>query len=159
MEARKDVARERPVSEEWLGGEILREAGDAIIFADREGRIRYWNQAAETMFGYAAKEVTGRSLDIIIPERLRQRHNDGYERVMQTGETRYATELLKVPAVRKDGSRISLEFRVVMIGRPPVGAAAILRDVTPQWEESRALAHRLAEAEAQLEEVQEARTE
>jgi PAS domain S-box-containing protein len=148
------IENENPPSEEWLGAEILRSAGDAIVFADRGGIIRYWNGAAEVMFGYTADEANGRSLDLIIPERLRQRHNEGYERAMATGKTKYATDLLKVPAVRKDGSSISLEFSVVLIGRPVLGVAAILRDVTADWQERKDLARRIADAEARVKEVE-----
>jgi PAS domain S-box-containing protein len=97
--------------------------------------------------------VIGHSLELIIPERLRQRHNEGYARAMESGETRYATDLLEVPAVRKDGSSISLQFRVVLVGRPPVGVAAILRDVTAEWKARKELARPVADAEARLKEV------
>jgi PAS domain S-box-containing protein len=151
---RSQIRSENPLSEEWLGAEILRGAGDAIIFADHGGIIRYWNGAAQVMFGYTPEEANGRSLDMVIPERLRQRHNEGYARAMATGTTKYDTELLKVPAVRKDGSSISLEFRVVLIGRPVFGVAAILRDVTADWQERKDLARRIADAEDRVKEVE-----
>lgn len=131
--------------------QIIGEAQDAIIFADREGVIRLWNAGAEAIFGYRADEVLGRSLDIIVPERLRMRHWDGYRRVMATGETRYGRELLAVPGVRKDGTRISLEFSIALLrdgGGDPIGVAALLRDVSARWEKDRALQRRLAELEA-----------
>src|SRR5262245_27014069 len=113
---------------------IVAEAQDAIIYADREGAIRLWNAGAETLFGSGAEEGLGQSLDLIIPERLRQRHWDGYHRVMATGETRYgAGELLAVPGVRKDGMRVSLEFSIAMLRDSAgslLGIAAILRDVS-----------------------------
>src|SRR5688572_5087810 len=124
------------VSEEWLCTQILRGLQDAVVFADRAGCITYWNAGAEAMFGYAADEAVGQNLDLIIPDRLRTRHNKAYERVMDTGETKYGTELLKVPALRKDGSTISIEFRVVLVGGPPpVGVAAVIREVTAEWDE------------------------
>ena len=130
---------------------IVDEAQDAIIFADREGTIRLWNAAAETIFGHSADEAVGQSLDLIIPERLRQRHWDGYTKVMQTGETRYSRDLLAVPGIRKDGSRISLEFHVTLLrdetGRS-LGVAAIMRDVTARWQKERELRERLAALES-----------
>ncbi len=132
---------------------IVDEAQDAIIFADREGTIRLWNAAAETIFGHSADEAVGQSLDLIIPERLRQRHWDGYTKVMQTGETRYGRELLSVPGVRKDGSRISLEFSIALLRDAdgmPSGITAILRDVSERFERDRELRQRLAELEARL---------
>jgi PAS domain S-box-containing protein len=129
--------------------------GDAIIFADREGRVRLWNAAAEAVFGYGAAEMLGQPLDLIIPANLRSRHNEGYRRVMATGTTRYARELLAVPGLRKDGTRISLEFTITLIRAPQgevLGSAAIIRDVTAHWERDQALRRRLAVLEAGLKE-------
>ena len=132
---------------------IVAEAPDAIIYADREGLIRLWNPSAETVFGYAAEEALGQSLDLIIPERLRRRHWDGYRTVMRTGETKYGRELLSVPAMRKDGTRISVEFSIAMLrddAGAVIGIAAILRDVSERFERDRSLRGRIAELEAQL---------
>lgn len=126
---------------------IVEGAPDAIIFADPEGIIRLWNAGAEAIFGYEAHETLGRSLDLIIPENLRARHWEGYRRVMETSETRYGRRLLAVPALRKDGSRISLEFSVVLVrdaDGAPEGVAAIMRDVTQRWKEQKALREKLA---------------
>lgn len=94
-----------------LGRAILGGSAEAIIYSDREGLIRLWSAGAERMFGFPSEEALGRSLDLIIPERLRERHWVGYHQVMQTGESRYAAgDLLAVPGIRKDGSRVSLEL-------------------------------------------------
>ena len=134
-----------------LSGEIVENAVDAIVFADAEGIIRLWNGAAERMFGFSAAETIGQTLDLIIPEKLRDRHWTGYREVMKTGQTRYATELLAVPALRKDGSRISLEFSVALLrgddGKPS-GVAAILRDVTERRQRDQETAKRLKELES-----------
>ncbi len=130
---------------------IVEDNPDAIIYADREGTIRLWNAGAEAIFGYRADEAVGQSLDLIIPEKQRGRHWEGYRTVMATGVTRYGRELLKVPAMRKDGSRISLEFSIVLLrdaAGQPMGAAAILRDVTERWQQERAVRERLAALEA-----------
>jgi len=138
--------------QDWLCRCIVFESRDAIIFAGREGRIRLWNKGAEAMFGYQAAEVLGRDLAVIIPEKLRDRHNQGYRRVMATGVSRYAKELLAVPGLKKDGSRISLEFTITLIkdGEGAVlGAAALIRDVTARWQREQELKRRLAELEGQ----------
>ena len=80
-----DVVRDPTLSEA-----ILEQAPDAVIFADREGLIRLWNQSAAALFGYAAAEVLGRSLDVIIPERLRNAHWQGYRKATETGVMKYA---------------------------------------------------------------------
>jgi PAS domain S-box-containing protein len=136
---------------DWLCCRLVTESRDAIIFADREGVIRLWNAGAEAMFGYRSAEMEGRSLELIIPENLRTRHNEGYRRVMAAGHSRYAVELLAVPALRKDGVHISLEFTITLIkddGGEVLGAAAILRDVTARRQREQELKKRLAELES-----------
>ena len=127
---------------------IVAQAPDAILYADAEGLIRLWNRGAERIFGVSAADALGRSLDLIIPEKLRPRHWDGWQQVMCTGETRYGEALLKVPAIRHDGSQFSSEFSIVMVkggdGRV-LGVAAVLRDVSAQWEREKALKARLQE--------------
>jgi PAS domain S-box-containing protein len=127
---------------------LLDSMPDAVVYSDAEGRIRFWNSGAEHMFGFGAAEAIGQSLDLIIPEPLRQRHWDGYHKTMRTGETRYgAGDLLAVPAVRKDGSRISVEFTIVPFhdeAGAMRGIVAIMRDVTKRFEEMKALRKRAA---------------
>ena len=67
--------------------QIVERAQDAVIFSDREGLIRLWNSGAERKFGYLAEEALGRTLDIIIPEQLRERHWQGYRKVMSIGRS------------------------------------------------------------------------
>jgi PAS domain S-box-containing protein len=121
---------------------------DAIVYADAEGVIRVWNRGATRVFGFAEAEAVGRSLDIIIPENLRERHWQGYRATMRTGQSRYGDgQILSVPAVRKDGTRVSVEFTIVPFsddaGRM-IGIAAIMRDATARFEELRALRRQLA---------------
>ncbi len=125
---------------------LLASGADAIVATDRDGIIRHWNPGAERIFGHSAAEAVGQSLDLIIPENLRARHWEGYRHVMQTGQSRYGEgDLLAVPGLRKDGSRVSLEFTVTTIRGEMVGVAAILRDVTARFEEMKALRRKLAE--------------
>ena len=120
---------------------------DAIVYADAEGVIRLWNRGATRIFGFAETEAVGRSLDIVIPENLRERHWQGYRATMRTGQSRYGDgQVLSVPALRKDGTRISIEFTIVPFtdeGRM-IGIAAIMRDATARFEELRALRRQLA---------------
>ncbi len=135
---------------EWLSHQIVEHTQEAIIFADRDGIIQLWNAGAETIFGYTAAEVIGQSLDVIIPERLQDRHGKGYRHVMATGETQYSQKLLAVPATRKDGARISIEFTVVLVREPAgdiLGVAAIIRDVTARWQREKDMQTRLAAIE------------
>ncbi|MCK4509688.1 MAG: PAS domain S-box protein [Desulfuromonadales bacterium] len=134
-----------------LSQQILALAPDAILFADREGIIRLWNQGAERIFGCSAEEAVGQSLDLIIPEKLRARHWEGYHKTMATGETRYGTEMLAVPAMHQNGSRLSTEFSIVLLSDDdgkPFGVAAIMRDITERRQQEKELRDRLAELEA-----------
>ena len=125
---------------------------DAVIYADREGKIRFWNRAASRIFGFAESEALGQTLDLIVPEGLRVRHWEGYNRVMTGEASRYGEgDLLAVPAMRKDGKRISIEFTILPVhdeAGAMVGIAAFLRDVTARFEELRALRRELAELKA-----------
>jgi PAS domain S-box-containing protein len=128
---------------------IVEEMPEAVIFADRQGAVRLWNRGAEIMFGYSAHEALGQSLDLIIPERFRARHWEGYRKVMATGVSSYGQRLLAVPAMRKDGQRISIEFSIALLKdeRGDVtGALAVVRDVTARWQAEQARLTRPREA-------------
>lgn len=129
---------------------ILAATTDAVVATDRDGIIRVWNPGDERIFGHRTDAALGHSLDLIIPERLRARHWEGFRHVMATGESHYgAGDLLSVPGVRKDGQRISLEFTIVPLKDAQGqmhGLAAVMRDVTSRFEEIRGLKKKLAEA-------------
>ena len=130
-----------------LSRQILSLAPDAILFSDHEGIIRLWNRGAEMIFGFTAEEALGQSLDLIIPERLRTVHWEGYHRVMATGETRYGKDLLSVPAQHRDGHQLSCEFSIVMLKDEAgkiIGIASIMRDVTERWKNEKALKEQIA---------------
>ena len=135
----------------WLYQRIVENSPIAILFADREGKIRFWNHGAETMFGYGAQEALGQSLDLIVPEKQRPRHWEGWTRVMASGVTKYGSDPLAVPALKKDGSRISIEFNIILLRAPTgelQGAAAMIQDVTALWQQQKEMRARLAALEA-----------
>jgi PAS domain S-box-containing protein len=134
----------------WLYQKIVENSPIAILFADREGKIRFWNHGAETMFGYGAEEALGQSLDLIVPEKQRPRHWEGWTRVMASGVTKYGSDPLAVPALKKDGSRISIEFNIILLRAPTgelQGAAAMIQDVTARWQQQKEMRARLAALE------------
>jgi PAS domain S-box-containing protein len=116
---------------------------DGVLVADRDGIIRYWNAGCERIFGFSAADAQGQSLDIIIPENLRARHWQGWQQTIRTGATRYgAGDLLSVPALRNDGTRVSVEFSILPFHADDgsiVGMGAIMRDVTKRFDELKAL--------------------
>lgn len=133
--------------------QLVSVVGDAIVVCNASGTITLWNPAAEYIFGYTESEALGQSLDLIIPERLRQRHWEGYQKTMETGQTRYGHDVLRVPAVNKAGQSLSISFTVALLysdDKKITGIASIIRDETAKFAEDRALRKRLAELEAQV---------
>ena len=135
--------------ENELYRQIVEGSPDAVVFGDAQGVIRLWNAGAEAIFGFTAAEAIGQSMDIIIPERLRGRHWDGYHRTMATGVSRYgAGDLLAVPAVTNDGRSISIEFTIQMLKGPAgeiLGPVAVIRDVTKRFQREKEMARRIKE--------------
>lgn len=132
--------------------QLVEVIGDALVVSDASGAITLWNPAAERLFGHTQAQALGQSLDIIIPQRQQQRHWDGYHKTMATGHTRYGSDLLKVPAVHKDGHTLSIAFTVALLRDKEgkvTGIAAVIRDETARFQEERALRKSLAEAQAQ----------
>lgn len=132
---------------------LLEIIGDGVIVADTRGHIIYWNPAATKIFGFTEQEALGNTLDLIIPDRLRHRHNVGFAKSMETGTTRYGNDLLKVPATHKDGKTLSIAFTVAMLFDQDghvSGVAALVRDETRRFQEERELRRKLAELEAEV---------
>lgn len=130
--------------------QLVNEAPDAILISDVEGIIRFWNRGAELIFGHTAAEAVGQSLNLIIPENLQARHWEGYWRVMKSGETKYKVGLLSSPGLRKDGSRVSLEFSMILLydeSGALSGCGTIMRDVSERWQREKELKERLAACE------------
>jgi PAS domain S-box-containing protein len=133
--------------------QLVEALGDAIVIADASGAITLWNPAAERIFGFTEGEALGKSLDIITPQRLQHRHWEGYHKTMASGVTRYGNDVLRVPAVHKDGHSLSIAFTVALLHTPDQQVSAIvavIRDETSRFEEERKLKKRLMELELQL---------
>jgi PAS domain S-box-containing protein len=144
----------------WLYRHIVEEISIAIIFGDREGVIRYWNKGAEAVFGWSGKEAVGQSMDIIIPEKHRAQHWEGYAHVMRSGVTKYDSKPLAVPALTRDGRRISIEFFISLPrdgSGQVLGAAAAIIDVTARWSRDKTLRQKLASMEAELQNARRSR--
>jgi PAS domain S-box-containing protein len=133
--------------------QVAHELADALVIADADGVITFWNAAAERVFGWSATEALGRTLDLIVPERLRERHWAGYTEVMASGHTSYGDRLLEVPALHREGRSLSIAFTVTLLMHPggtrPYAIAALIRDDTERWQERRRLTQRVAELQAQ----------
>lgn len=134
--------------------ELVRGLADAVVVADPAGTIIFWNDASTRLFGWPADEAVGQTLDLIIPERLRDRHWAGYRETMATGETSYGDRLLEVPALHRDGRRLSIAFTVTLMHEPgetqPSAIVAVIRDDTERWQERRRLRDEVAELKARV---------
>lgn len=129
------------------------QTSDAFIFADRDGVIRAWNRGAEAIFGYTAAEVMGSSLDVIIPERLRSAHWEGFRRAIDTGQTQHKGRVLTTRSVHKGGSKVYVDLSFGLVkdrsGRV-AGAFAIGRDCTARHLSESALRARVSELEERI---------
>jgi PAS domain S-box-containing protein len=131
--------------------ELVRHLADAVLIADGNGTIVFWNDAAERLFGWTAADAIGQTLDLIVPERLRNRHWEGWHRVMATGQTKYGESLLEVPAQHREGRPLSIAFTVSLLtdsGGTVTGVAAVFRDDTARWQERRAQRDEIARLRA-----------
>lgn len=130
--------------------QLLQALGDGVIVCDAKGDITFWNAAATRIFGFTESEALGQSLDLIIPQRQRQRHWEGYHKTMATGETRYGADVLRVPAVHKEDKPLSIAFTVALLHGADgevSSIVALVRDETERWSEERKLRARLAQLE------------
>ena len=130
--------------------QLVEAFGDGVIVCDAAGAIVFWNAASARIFGFTEEDALGQSLDLIVPQRQQQRHWDGYHKTMATGETRYGTDLLRVPALHKEGKPLSIAFTVALLHDADgkvTGIAAVVRDDTTRWNEERALKARVRELE------------
>ena len=138
-----------PVSSE-LTEMLLEQSPDAVVFADRTGTIHLWNTAAERIFGFKKADALGASLNIIIPENLRDAHWVGFRRALAERVTKYTGQSLPTKALRSDGASIYVElsFAIIMdAGGTVQGALAHARDITERFEKERAVRKRLRELE------------
>jgi PAS domain S-box-containing protein len=146
-----DAGKSGSLTDSPLLNAILQSSSEAIMASDVEGKIMFWNPGATRIFGFDATEALGQSLDLIIPEKLRARHWQGYRHVMATGHSRYSEgDLLSVPALTKDGRRISVEFTIAILRDDQgnmIGMASVMRDSTARFEEMKSLRRRIAELE------------
>ena len=122
---------------------ILEQTTDALIYAGRDGAIARWNKAAEALFGHAAADAVGQSLDLIIPEHLRAAHWRGFDAAMASGAGRLAGRPALTRAVHKDGRKLYVEMTFAVVkddAGAPIGSVAVARDVTERVQRERAAA-------------------
>tara|TARA_R110001599_G_scaffold64023_2_gene178398 strand:+ start:11972 stop:12421 length:450 start_codon:yes stop_codon:yes gene_type:complete len=139
-----------PATDPTLSHQIVEQSPDAIIFADTDGVVRLWNGGAERIFGHTSADMIGHSMDIIIPEKLLQAHNNGFHHAMSSGEMKYVNKVLTTRAVHKDGSAMYVDMSFGMVRDADdkiLGAMAIARDCTERYNAERAQRVRMTELE------------
>lgn len=120
---------------------VAQSANDAIITADSNGNIVSWNKGAQTIFGYREEEVLGQPLIILMPERYKQAHQEGIERLSSTGKPRVIGTTVELEGRRKEGDEFPLD---IALSSWQMGGetfySAIIRDVTERKRAAEALA-------------------
>jgi PAS domain S-box-containing protein len=133
--------------------QLFDQAPDAIVFADRDGIIRAWNPAATALFGHAPEQALGQSLDLIVPEKFRAAHWQGYQRALAAGQTQYRGKALPTRSMRSDGTEIYVELTFAIVrdaAGAAIGALAHARDISERWARERSQRQRLRELERQV---------
>lgn len=132
---------------------IVGQVADGIIFADRHGAIRLWNAGAEAIFGYAADEVLGQSLNVIVPERLRSAHWAAFDKAVETGRTKYGRKVMATRSMQKDGSKLYVDLSFALVTDETgevVGSVAMARDITSRYLADSELRKRVGELEEKV---------
>ena len=124
-----------------LAETILDQTADALVYADRNGIIRRWNQAAAAMFGFQAEEAIGQNLDLMIPEHLRAAHWRGFDAAIETGATRLHGKPTLTRGLHKSGRKLYVEMSFALVvdaAGASLGSVAVARDVTERVEREKA---------------------
>lgn len=145
----------KEVFERTKSAAIVLSSQDAIVSADGNGIIISWNKGAQHIFGYEEAEVLGKPLQLLMPERYRDAHRQGMERLLSTGESRVVGKTVELHGLRKDGGEFPLELSLStwMIGRRTF-FSGIIRDTTERKqaeEDLRRLNARLVAVNEELE--------
>ncbi|HCE10698.1 MAG TPA: hypothetical protein DIT28_16440 [Oxalobacteraceae bacterium] len=133
---------------EVTSDDILRCMPEALIFADLEGIIRLWNPGAESVFGFTAAESIGQSLDLIIPERLRKAHWEGFQKAINRGGTVPGRGSLVTRSLHKSGEQRYVDMSFAMVKNQTgeiIGSMAVARDATARYLEEKNIRKQLSE--------------
>lgn len=114
---------------------VTNSAQDAIVSADNHGNIIFWNEGAQKIFGYGEKEIIGKPLSVLMPEKYREAHVRGMRRYLESGEASLIGNVAELHGLKKDGSEFPLEIALgaweTIRGKYFTG---ILRDITERKE-------------------------
>jgi len=123
---------------------IAEDVSDAIIAADGDQRIVFWNAPAAQMFGYTEAEVLGQSIGMLVPEERREAHLSTLRRI-QAGDATAAARTVQLRAMRKDGAIFVIEMALsVRTGAERIVFTAVVRDVTERLHAAQILRQHVA---------------
>jgi PAS domain S-box-containing protein len=134
-----------------LSPDILMCMPEALVFADLEGIIRLWNPGAENVFGFSATDAIGQKLDLIIPERMRKAHWDGFNKAIERGGTLPGRTSMITRSLHKSGEQIYVDMSFAMVKDAAgnlLGSMAVARDATKRFLEEKNMRRQLAELSA-----------
>jgi PAS domain S-box-containing protein len=137
---------------EALAPFLLRSIPEALVYCDLAGTIRFWNAGAEQVFGWSAQEAVGQSLDLIIPERMRKAHWDGFDQAIARGGVKPGRAAMMTRSLHKAKESIYVEMSFSMVSDATgalIGSLAVAREATVRFTEEKALRKQLAELTAQ----------
>ncbi|MFN2615841.1 MAG: PAS domain S-box protein, partial [Thermoleophilaceae bacterium] len=129
-----------PVQPRALAGAILESALDCAVVIDAAGRVLEWNRAAEETFGYTRVQALRQRLgNLIVPPELRDSHERWLMRQVASGESRLLGRRVELPAVRADGTRLTVELTITRTPDEQTAFVAYLRDITERQRREAAL--------------------
>jgi PAS domain S-box-containing protein len=138
---KEDMTIARNPTTDTLAADIMTCMQEAVVYADLEGIIRYWNHGSEMVFGFSADEAVGQSVDIIVPEKMRKAHWDGYNKAIAHGDTLSGRGARMTRALQKSGEPLYVEMSFAMVRNQAgtlTGSIAVARDATARYMAERA---------------------
>ena len=135
------MAQIRNPASDALAGDIVACMHEAVILADLKGVVVVWNHGAETLFGFTADEAIGQTVDLIIPEKMRKAHWDGFNKAVEHGDTLSAKGSRMTRALQKSGEPLYVDMSFAMVRNAAgelTGSIAVARDATARFMAERA---------------------
>ncbi len=135
------MVQQRTTATDTIAGDIFTSMQEALVFADLEGVIRAWNGGAEILFGFGADEAIGQSVDLIVPEKMRRAHWDGFNKAVAHGDILSARGARITRALQKNGEALYVEMSFAMVydaAGVMTGSVAVARDATARYLADRA---------------------
>lgn len=136
-----ETSNNDPVAVAAQTADILAAMQEAVIYADLDGTILVWNHGAELVFGFSAAEAVGQSIDLVVPEKMRKAHWEGFNKAIVHGDILSARGARMTRALQKSGEPLYVDMSFAMVHDPAgklTGSIAVARDATARFIAERA---------------------